>query len=273
MDGMPGQVEGGGGVNPSADVVITEPRPGSPVKEEVSIKGFVGLEELAKTDRILVQQLAEYVESCTCGYEGENEFEVTDRFGHQIFLAEEDSSCCFRQCCESLRGFSMNLTDRQGKVAIVIDRPLRCDNCCLCPCMTQTMSVECPPGVVAGHVEQSLSIFTPTYIIKDAQEQDVFVVEGPTNICTCIKTLKHCCASRDIVFRILDLKTDKQVGSISKKWNGVLKEVLTKADRFSIDFPTDIDIGMKATLLGMTFLIDYLHFEADPTDAVTDEIA
>ena len=30
----------------------------------------------------------------------------------------------------------------------------------------QTMSVECPPGVVAGHVEQSLSIFTPTYIIK-----------------------------------------------------------------------------------------------------------
>ena len=46
---------------------------------------------------------------------------------------------------------------------------------------------------------------------QDAQEQDVFVVEGPTNICTCIKTLKHCCASRDIVFRILDLKTDKQV--------------------------------------------------------------
>lgn len=40
-----------------ADVVITEPRPGSPVKEEVSIKGFVGLEELAKTDRILVQQV------------------------------------------------------------------------------------------------------------------------------------------------------------------------------------------------------------------------
>ena len=39
------------------DVVISEPRPQSPVKEEVSIKGFVGLEELAKTDRILVQQV------------------------------------------------------------------------------------------------------------------------------------------------------------------------------------------------------------------------
>ena len=108
---------------------------------------------------------------------------MTDRFGHQIFLAEEDSSCCFRQCCESLRGFTMNLTDRQviikavknkqkkiipiqGKVAIVIDRPLRCDNCLVCPCLTQSMTVECPPGVLAGHVEQSLSILKPTYIIK-----------------------------------------------------------------------------------------------------------
>ena len=35
----------------------------------------------------------------------------------------------------------------------------------------QTMSVECPPGVVAGHVEQSLSIFTPTYIIKVSRSQ------------------------------------------------------------------------------------------------------
>jgi len=269
MEKLPGQVESVG-VNPSSDVVIAEPRPTDELQQ---YSGMVGLEELAKTDRILVQQLAEYAEacSCACGYEGENEFEVTDRFGHQIFLAEEDSSCCFRQCCESLRGFTMNLTDRQGKVAIVIDRPLKCDNCLLCPCMTQTMTVECPPGVLAGHVEQSLSILKPTYIIKDAADEDVFVVEGPTSLCSCFKSFCHCCAGRDIIFRIVELKTDRQVGSISKKWNGVLKEVLTKADRFSIDFPPDIDIGMKATLLGMTFLIDYLHFEADPTDDIGED--
>ena len=50
----------------------------------------------------------------------------------------------------------------------------------------------------------------------------------------------HCCASRDILFRIVDIKTERQVGCISKKWSGVLKEVLTKADRFSVDFPPDI---------------------------------
>ena len=165
---------------------------------------------------------------------------MTDRFGHQIFLAEEDSSCCFRQCFESLRGFEMKLTDRQGKIAVVIDRPMRCDNCLLCPCLTQTMSVQCPPGVVGGHVEQALSLLKPTYIIKDREEVERYIIEGPTTLCSCFLACCHCCASRDIIFRIVDIKTERQVGSISKKWSGVLKEVLSKADRFSVDFPPDI---------------------------------
>ena len=60
-------------------------------------------------------------------------------------------------------------------------------------------------------MEQSLSLFTPTYIIKNRDEEDVYMVEGPTSLCGCFKACCHCCASRDIVFRILDLKTDKQV--------------------------------------------------------------
>ena len=83
--------------------------------------------------------------------------------------------------------------------------------------------------------------------------------------------------------------------------------MLTTADRFSVDFPPDIGdhsfsflkyfedvnsddvnsddvnsdndnsdnvnkgVEMKATLLAVTFLIDYLHFEADPGDSDGDE--
>ena len=36
-------------------------------------------------------------------------------------------------------------------------------------------------------------------------------------------------------------------------------------------YTVKLDIGMKATLLGMTFLIDYLHFEADPTDDIGED--
>ena len=41
--------------------------------------------------------------------------------------------------------------------------------------------------------------------------------------------------------------------------------ILTPKDLFCLD------LGMKATLLGVTFLIDYLHFEADPTDEIENE--
>ena len=67
--------------------------------------------------------------------------------------------------------------DMQGKPAVVINRPLRCDNCCICPCFTQEMTVECPAGNQAGSVEQCISLFTPTYIIKDKEGEDKFVIE------------------------------------------------------------------------------------------------
>ena len=47
--------------------------------------------------------------------------------------------------------------------------------------------------------------------VQDAADEDVFVVEGPTSLCSCFKSFCHCCAGRDIIFRIVDLKTDRQV--------------------------------------------------------------
>lgn len=261
MEDIPGTVHEGG-VNPTSDVVVSQPS-----QKDPPAHSNVGLEELSKTDRLLVQQLAEYSEAACCcgGYEGENQFEVTDRFGHQIFFAEEDSNCCTRQCCESQRGFDMSLMDRQGKAAIRIERPVRCDNCWLCPCMAQAMTVECPVGQLAGTVEQSMSLFTPTYQILDVDGQERFTIEGPSSL-SCCKKVCDCCKTRDVIFRISDSQTGREVGQISKKWSGVLKEVLTTADRFSVDFPPDVGVEMKSLLLAATFLIDYLHFEADPGD-------
>ena len=84
---------------------------------------------------------------------------VTDRYGGY------NGSCLGLNICT------------QGKPAVVINRPLRCDNCCVCPCLTQEMTVECPAGSPAGSVEQCISLFTPTYIIKDREGEDKFVIE------------------------------------------------------------------------------------------------
>ena len=57
------------------------------------------------------------------------------------------------------------------------------------------------------------------------------------------------------------LSVSLQVGKISKRRSGVLKEAFTDADNFGISFPMDLDVKIKATLLGAVFLIDFMFFE------------
>ena len=124
------------------DLVITEEPKSIDLKpEDAEGSGselFVGLQELLKTDKIVIQQMTGLLNTCCC-YEGENMFEVSDRLGHIILRAKEESSCCYRQCCERLRPFDIEIKDRQSNVAIRVTRPFRCDNCFCCPCINQVL--------------------------------------------------------------------------------------------------------------------------------------
>ncbi|KAM5307004.1 phospholipid scramblase 3 isoform 7-T7 [Glossophaga mutica] len=51
------------------------------------------------------------------------------------------------------------------------------------------------------------------------------------------------------------LDESRSVGRISKQWGGLLQEALTDADDFGLQFPLDLDVKVKAVLLGATFLI------------------
>lgn len=54
---------------------------------------------------------------------------------------------------------------------------------------------------------------------------------------------------------MLSADGDVQVGKISKQWSGLAKEAFTDTDNFGVTFPLDLDVKMKATLLGAVFLI------------------
>ena len=46
-----------------------------------------------------------------------------------------------------------------------------------------------------------------------------------------------------------------EVGKISKQWTGFIREAFTDADNFGVNFPMDLDVKMKAVMLGACFLI------------------
>ncbi|XP_035913967.1 phospholipid scramblase 2-like isoform X3 [Anopheles stephensi] len=208
-----------------------------------------GLEYLTAIDQLLVHQKVELLEAFT-GFETANKYTIKNTLGQKVYWAMEDTGCCNRMCCGAARAFDMKILDTYQNEVLHFNRPLRCSSCWF-PCCLQTMEVTAPPGNVIGYVEQDWSILTPQFSIKDQNGDTVLKISGP--FCT----FSIC---GDVEFEVLSTN-GAQVGKISKQWSGLGREMFTDADHFGINFPMDLDVRVKATLLGALFLIDYMFFE------------
>ncbi|ALC43799.1 scramb1, partial [Drosophila busckii] len=208
-----------------------------------------GLEYLTSIDQLLVKQKVELLEAFT-GFETNNKFSIKNALGQKVYYAVEDNDCCTRNCCGPARPFDMKVFDNYRTEVIHMYRPLACSACCF-PCCLQSMEVSAPPGNVIGRIEQEWSLCTPSFRILNHIGDTVLRIEGP--FCT----FSLC---GDVKFDVVSL-TGEKIGKISKQWSGLAREIFTDADFFGISFPLDLDVRMKAVLLGATFLIDAMFFE------------
>ncbi|XP_034106883.1 phospholipid scramblase 2 isoform X1 [Drosophila albomicans] len=231
-----------------------QPQQGGPGGDWMSIPTGIpncprGLEYLTSIDQLLVKQKVELLEAFT-GFETNNKFSIKNALGQKVYFAAEDNDCCTRNCCGPARPFDMKVFDNYQQEVIHMYRPLACSACCF-PCCLQTMEVSAPPGNPIGSIEQEWSICSPSFRILNHLGDTVLRIEGP--FCT----FSLC---GDVEFNIVSL-TGEKVGKISKQWSGLAREIFTDADFFGITFPLDLDVRMKAVLLGATFLIDAMFFE------------
>lgn len=208
-----------------------------------------GLEYLTQVDQLLVHQKVELLEAFV-GFESANKYSVKNSLGQKVYYAVEDNDCCTRNCCGPIRPFDMKIMDNTQREVIHLYRPLRCDSC-LCPCLLQQMEVSAN-GSIIGYVTQEWSICVPKFKIENASGDCVLRVEGP--VCT-----YGVCG--DVEFQVLTRDGSVQVGKITKQWTGLIREAFTDADHFGITFPLDLDVNIKAVLLGACFLIDFMFFE------------
>lgn len=151
-----------------------------------------GLEYLAAVNSMFVRQKVELLEAFT-GFETKNKYTIKDAAGQKIFWAAEDSGCCNRNCCGSIRGFDMQIMDAHQNEVIHINRPLRCQSCWF-PCCLQSMEVSSPPGTVIGTIEQDWSILKPNFSLKNRNGETILRIVGP--ICT------FSCCGNDVEFKV-----------------------------------------------------------------------
>nr|XP_033780227.1 phospholipid scramblase 1-like [Geotrypetes seraphini] len=243
----------GPGLDPSTSQQAPGTDPRSPIAPYMPlVKGIPpGLEYLTQIDQILIHQKVELIEAFI-SFETKNKYEIRNSLGQKIYFAKEKSDCCTRNCCGSLRQFDMKILDPSDREVIRFIRPFRCVTC-WCPCCLQELEVQSPPGTTIGFVIQNWHAFLPKFSIQNASKETVLKVVGPCLACNC------CCG--DVNFEVKSRDESQSVGRISKQWSGLLKEVFTDSDNFGIQFPIDLDVKMKAVLLGACFLLDFMFFE------------
>uniref|UniRef100_A0A5F8G4L8 Phospholipid scramblase n=1 Tax=Monodelphis domestica TaxID=13616 RepID=A0A5F8G4L8_MONDO len=163
----------------------------------------------------------------------------------------EENDFCTRNCCGSLRPFVIKILDYSSHEVIHIERPLKCASCYF-PCCLQKLEIQSPPGSPIGYIVQKWHPFLPKFTVLNERHEKVLTIVGPYIVSSCFS---------NIDFNIKSLNEKVIVGKITKQWSGFFKETFTDADNFSIQFPLDLDVKMKAVMLGACFLIDLLFFE------------
>ncbi|XP_053564977.1 phospholipid scramblase family member 5-like [Bombina bombina] len=209
-----------------------------------------GLEHLSKVQRIIIHQQVEIL-GVFLGTEKSNKYEIKDNLGQRIFFAKEENIYLNKNLCGPVRPFTMRISNNKGRDVITVIRPLRCISCCF-PCYLQELEVQSPPGTTIGFIVQKWDPLLPKFTIQNESKEDVLKVIGPYLTCSFFG---------DVDFEVKTLNEDSSIGKISKYWSGFVNDVFTNADNFGIEFPVDLDVKMKAAMIGVCFLIDLMYFE------------
>uniref|UniRef100_A0A3Q1G409 Phospholipid scramblase n=1 Tax=Acanthochromis polyacanthus TaxID=80966 RepID=A0A3Q1G409_9TELE len=212
-----------------------------------------GLEYLIQTDQVLIHQRVDVAEM-VIGWEMNNVYTVKNSMGQQVFVAAEENDIFTMQACGPARPFTIHLHDNMGQEVLTLIRPLRCGSCCF-PCCLQELEVQSPPGNPIGYVEQNWHPFLPRFTILNDMKKPQLKIKGPFCDCRCMS---------DVIFGVTSLDESVVVGQISKQWGGFMQEGFTDADNFGISFPVDLEVKMKAVMIGACFLIDFMFFETNP---------
>lgn len=223
-----------------------------------------GLEYLTQLDQILVHQQVELFEVVT-GIETNNKYAIKNSLGQQCYFAYEKTDPAMRICCGAERGFKFIVVDNAGAEIMRITREFKCcAGCCWCAykdCGAWEIQVEAPVGNVISTVRQAGSFWYAKMDINNAEgETSLKVLQRQCCLCP-----GPCCTC-DFNFDVLPRNGGSPIGAVTKQYSGFTKECFTNATNFAVTFPKDLDVKMKAALVGVTILLDMMFFEENDND-------
>lgn len=192
-----------------------------------------GLQDLIPISQFFINQ------TWSSMFQGYCTYDLIGPTGQLLYQATE-----LRECC----GPRMNVAVQslQGYNVLNLHMPAN-----FCSWET-TLQVIDGSGHLLGYIDKNLSSMAASFDILNPLNQICLKVKGPgwgQGIMS------------DHVYQVLSADKSFTVGQITRVWRGLAKEMFSGKDKFVLQFPPDLDVSMKATLISCTLLIDLLEHE------------
>lgn len=140
---------------------------------------------------------------------------------------------------KALLPFELNIYNSQDKIESSISRGWTF--------FMSTISIKDAQGDIIGTIQQKFKLFKPTFKIFSASEKLVAEITGDWKAWN---------------FVIKD-NSNVQIGSISKKWAGAMKEIFTTADKYNVNIdPKYSSNSSKIAVLSAAITIDMVLKES-----------
>ncbi|KAM0727373.1 Phospholipid scramblase family member 5 [Formica fusca] len=202
-----------------------------------------GLQYLMELDYLSVNQKFELLEAFT-ERETINRYTVTDVRGEPIFYVTKKSNISWRLWLSNNLSYEFNFFDRDRREVLhMIIRSVRDDSCC-CPFYLQVLEVY-SGNTLLGSVTQEWSVWRQKLYIRNADGQPVLMIRPIILF------------SLHVDFEVKSIDGQHLIGKIQQERSGFF----TISNMFGINFPRDLDVNIKAVLLGACFLIDFMYLK------------
>jgi uncharacterized protein YxjI len=171
-----------------------------------------------------------------------NTYKVYDSSGSQIGVIEESMPAGLKFLSlilsKAFMPFTLDIADTEQNVLVTIKRGWTF--------FMSKISIYDGGGNEIARIKQQFKMFKPTFHITDLNDVSLAVISGDWKAWN---------------FTITE-NGDKQIGTITKKWNGILKEAFTTADKYVVSINSETEGIKRIATLATAITIDMVLKES-----------
>lgn len=205
-----------------------------------------GLECLMGFDYLFVNEIVEFHKAMlkiVFGWEPKRKYVITDRRDDPVFYVTEESTECSRKYLQKARRCTFTIYDKNGLEVLHMNRFFKCNRCC--GCSQQVLEVYFGDTLL-GSVTIHWKFSFPDIYIRDESGQPMLMLK------TSFKDFR-----KNRIFKIQPLGETYDIGTIRMNWSRFDPAIPT--DMLGINFPRNLEVKMKAVLLGACILAHFLY--------------